>query len=63
MEGSGVVVVMVACIAQEHYPTYNMCFFLSKIFLRSLRRADPSSRGELASVYVSLSVVKCKNNL
>jgi hypothetical protein len=29
---------------------------------RSLRRADPSSRGALPSVYVSLNVIRCNSN-
>jgi len=56
MEGIGIVVVMVACVAQGRYPTHNMCFFFSKLFLRFVGRADPSSRGDIA--HVSSSVVK-----
>jgi len=36
---------------------------VSDVKQRSLKRADPSSRGILFSVFVSLSVIRCNNRL
>jgi hypothetical protein len=40
----------------------DVCLLQVLCFVRSLRRADPLSRGVLPSVYASLSVIRCNSN-